>query len=144
VLSLVLLTDGLIYLSVLFFSSFFTTLTFVLPYSVEGEVDRVMSIAPMAIRALVFPLFSGLGWFILGSYSITANNCSLIFNACYTSPTYTTTTSTISFSGFTGLGYLYMGFASIMFIVTAIMGIMMYYNIMKMTVGRKARILEGE
>ena len=47
------------------------------------------------VRGIVYPLFGMGAWYICASFAESANNCYWAFNACYTSPTFLSTTATV-------------------------------------------------
>lgn len=82
----------------------------------SGTIDYFNYITTL----LSIPLFSMLTWAIFVAMSFQLNNCSSIFNSCFTNPTFSaTTTSIYPFNFGFAIAYLGLGFMLLMFITTA-------------------------
>jgi hypothetical protein len=119
----VLVGDTIIYLTVLLLSLFFTYAAFDQPTeiprpgSAEREPARHGEILAM-LRASAFPFFAWICWVSLAFMTSQMNNCSFSFSACFTSPTYLTTTAKIIPASYDGPLYiLFMGLGWTMFMI---------------------------
>lgn len=136
---MLLVSDDLIYyLVIVTFSILFSVLGFVLVpthgsiilqgSNIDDNEDaqnfftygRIMR----KIGSILFFVLASAFWFILAILTDALNNCSDTFNVCYTSPTYVSTTVTITqFSWGTIGGYLF-ALLSVVFLIVTVMAIL--------------------
>lgn len=130
-----ILEDTVGYILILLLALFFQFTAFDQPVEVpraessEREPARHGEILSM-VRASVFFFFAWLLWFVLSLMSFTLNNCSNAFSACYTSPTYLITTTSIVPAIWAGwLGVLFQGFAWVDFVLGVVMSLYLWLPI---------------
>lgn len=96
-------SDDLLFLITLLLAVYFTIETFDFPIRTQPGEKVVQGVIAAHIRAIVFPFIAAGFWFVMTAFAASLNNCSTSFggagNGCYTSPAFTSATSTIYASG---------------------------------------------
>jgi hypothetical protein len=116
-----LVPDELVWIGMLILCIYFTESAFTNRISVSGDRFSPGFILAMVRPCLMFFL-SGVSWIVLGIMLGSVNNCSEEFQACYTSPTYATTTSDIFPAHSAGaLLYFAWGVGFVMILIGAVM-----------------------
>jgi len=118
-----LITDQVLFICLLLIDTLFTILTF-LPHGSDfeeqlSETGFNIGMIPLILRITFFPLVSAIGWGILSIYSLTLNNCSQVFDACYTSPLFDTIGGAIPNPLGTPLSILFMLLSIMMIVMSA-------------------------
>lgn len=116
-----ILLDDEIFLILLVLAIFFMILASNLPLQRfhDQTIEPIgFAVIIMYWRGLTGLIFSGLFWAMLSLYSFTLNNCSGIFNACFTNPQMSATTITTYISPFAlPLGFAFAGLSIMTFVV---------------------------
>ena len=84
--------DALVWITILLLAILFTDMAWDHPQLFD-EAGNPIGYAHILtwIRAWAFMFLAGMMWLVMAFYSVTLNNCSGLFAACYTSPTYANT-----------------------------------------------------
>jgi hypothetical protein len=129
----VLLADDEIYILTLFLGVIFAIMSLIVPLSRGGDNEKFSEgRAIMLVRILISPILAGIFFVLVGYMSGEINNCSLVFNTCWTDPTFSSVTSTITVSPFAPvLSLAFYGIAMIFFVTDIGVGLFMWRSIVE-------------
>ena len=145
-----LVGDEVLYISTIFLNVIFTFFAILLPTRFIGNFAqggvRAMQTQPIRpapqsgggfgigkialfLRATFFPYIASIGWGALGYFTFLLNNCSGAFGACFTNPTLSVTTGTITVDPFSGMGAIYWGICLVLLAYAGIITLMVVRTI---------------
>lgn len=111
------LNDSVLWASVEGLAMFFTVLAVWFPFRVPKAENMSAGVIWAHIRAVIFPFFAGASWYVLAAMSVSLNNCISAFGTCFTSPTFSATTTTITTGQFDYQLYLLFEGLALSFLV---------------------------
>ena len=113
-----IIDDTVAWVTVFTLGLFFTLEFLDFPLRTHNGPQVIAGVILAYIRVVVFPYLAATCWFVMAAFAATANNCSSVCGGCFTSPTYSATTSTIfPSSGGQIMYYIFLGmFASFLVI----------------------------
>ena len=135
--------DELIFIILIFLAVYFMILAFEIPAELPKGNAMSFVIIMDYFRGLVFLLIAAVFWGVLAFYSFALDNCSSTFGVCFTSPTYSTTTSSVVPSAFSlPLGFAFSGLA-ILCVIVALVAIL-YEGYGVMILKSRKKMIEGD
>lgn len=140
-----IVSDQVFYVLIAVFAIIFSLMTFDLPdsgiYAVQtpdqdtkSDLESLYGVGRIftKVRLVLYPSLAAMFWMVLGVLTLTLNNCAFSFNTCFTNPTLSTSTATITdFSYSSAAGLLFTALGIIFVVITIFAGIAVWAVHMK-------------